>query len=218
MSATAISRVSKIQEVEITVQPKNLLKTLPYPPRRARRRCPATILADKRIAKVSGRIRELILSIKTINGIRTVGVPRGTRWASIWPVLNTTLNTVNLNQILNANLNEKTICLEGVKLYLSKPRTFLLTIKLKIALNNKTLCFNLLPKTELNSLTSLLTTLSFTKSTLLGRTHTPKLININTQKTELQLSTRPPLTGSKIENKFIIISRESPFRVTNSTP
>jgi hypothetical protein len=51
----------------------------PEEPRRERRRCPAIILAVKRIAKVKGRIINLIDSIITIKGIRIIGVPWGVK-------------------------------------------------------------------------------------------------------------------------------------------
>jgi hypothetical protein len=44
-------------------------------------KCPAIILAAKRMARVNGRITDLISSIKTITGTKTAGVPKGTRWA-----------------------------------------------------------------------------------------------------------------------------------------
>lgn len=40
-------------------------------------KCPAIILAANRIAKVNGRIKALIVSISTIKGISTEGVPLG---------------------------------------------------------------------------------------------------------------------------------------------
>jgi hypothetical protein len=43
-------------------------------PRRVRRRCPAIRLAVSRTERVKGRIILLIVSIKTINGIRRTGV------------------------------------------------------------------------------------------------------------------------------------------------
>jgi len=45
------------------------------------KRCPAIILAASRTAKVIGRIKELIISIHTMNGTNTTGVPSGTKWA-----------------------------------------------------------------------------------------------------------------------------------------
>lgn len=45
------------------------------------KRCPAIILAASRTAKVIGRIKELIISIHTMNGTNATGVPSGTKWA-----------------------------------------------------------------------------------------------------------------------------------------
>ncbi len=42
---------------------------------KVKRRWPAIILAGNRTAKVPGRVMFLIVSIKTINGTRTEGVP-----------------------------------------------------------------------------------------------------------------------------------------------
>ena len=53
-------------------------------PKRVKRRCPAIMLAERRIAKVPGRIIFLTVSISTINDISADGVPCGTRWASIY--------------------------------------------------------------------------------------------------------------------------------------
>lgn len=55
----------------------------PCPAIRASSRWPAIILAASRTERVSGRITLLIISIRTINGIRTGGVPSGTRCASM---------------------------------------------------------------------------------------------------------------------------------------
>jgi len=46
-------------------------------------RCPATILADKRTAKVIGRIKFLTVSINTIKFISLIGVPIGVMCATI---------------------------------------------------------------------------------------------------------------------------------------
>ena len=53
----------------------------PWPPKRTSRRWPATILAASRTARATGRTNSLIVSIITINGIRALGVPSGTRCA-----------------------------------------------------------------------------------------------------------------------------------------
>ena len=47
----------------------------PLFPSSVRSKCPAIIFAVKRTASVPGRIRLLIVSIITINGINMVGVP-----------------------------------------------------------------------------------------------------------------------------------------------
>jgi len=59
----------------------------PLFPRRVRRRWPAIMLAANRTDKVIGRIKFLVISIITINGIRAVGVPLGTRCAKALMVL-----------------------------------------------------------------------------------------------------------------------------------
>ena len=55
----------------------------PVLPKSVSKRWPAIIFAANRTAKVPGRITFLIVSINTINGIRTKGVPWGTIWANI---------------------------------------------------------------------------------------------------------------------------------------
>lgn len=56
-------------------------------PKRVINKWPAIILAVKRTAKEVGRIKFLIDSIKTINGIKIFGVPTGTKWQNIELVL-----------------------------------------------------------------------------------------------------------------------------------
>ena len=46
---------------------------------KSKSKCPAIILAANRIARVNGRITDLISSIKTMTGTKTTGVPKGTR-------------------------------------------------------------------------------------------------------------------------------------------
>ena len=54
----------------------------PCEPSKVNSKCPATILAARRIANVAGRITLLTLSIITITGIRKLGVPTGTKCAN----------------------------------------------------------------------------------------------------------------------------------------
>jgi len=52
---------------------------IPEDPRSVKSKCPAIILAVRRIDRVRGRINRLIDSIITMNGIRANGVPEGVR-------------------------------------------------------------------------------------------------------------------------------------------
>lgn len=56
-------------------------------PKSVNRRCPAIMFAVNRMARVPGRIIFLMVSIHTIKGIRTGGVPCGTKCANICMVL-----------------------------------------------------------------------------------------------------------------------------------
>lgn len=84
MIATADSRVkSKIWEITRIERIREDVIVGPVLPKRVKRRCPAIILAANRTANVPGRIMFLIVSINTINGIKTGGVPWGTKWANM---------------------------------------------------------------------------------------------------------------------------------------
>lgn len=74
------------------------------------------IFALNRIAKVNGRIINLIDSIITINGINILGVPWGVKWANILLKKLTMLNIIILIHIFKDNDKQNLICLEGVKI------------------------------------------------------------------------------------------------------
>lgn len=57
-----------------------LLMISPEDPNKVSNKCPAIILAVRRIASVRRRMINLIDSIKTIKGIKINGVPWGVRW------------------------------------------------------------------------------------------------------------------------------------------
>lgn len=57
-----------------------LLIDSPEDPRRDKSKWPAIMFAVSRIARVKGRIINLIDSIKTMKGIKGNGVPWGVRW------------------------------------------------------------------------------------------------------------------------------------------
>lgn len=76
---------------------------------------PLIILADKRIDKVIGRIKFLMVSIITIKNVSIIGDPMGTKWVII--LLNDVIHPFNIkvNQTGNAIIIDKIIWLEGVK-------------------------------------------------------------------------------------------------------
>lgn len=79
MIETADSNTSNKICVIIKNVIKNKVREGPKFPKRVSNKCPAIILAVSRTAKVIGRITFLIVSIHTIKGIKTLGVPWGTK-------------------------------------------------------------------------------------------------------------------------------------------
>jgi hypothetical protein len=83
ITATAPSRIrSKICAV-INIVSNVCLRADPLFPSRVNNRCPAIIFAVNRTASVPGRIKFLIVSMITMNGINIVGVPCGTGCSNI---------------------------------------------------------------------------------------------------------------------------------------
>ena len=95
------------------------------------RRCPAIILAASRTARVPGRIRFLMVSIITINGIRADGVPCGIKCASKLEVLFSQPNMIAASQAGRAKDKVKQGWLEAVKMYGSSPSVLLNIITTK---------------------------------------------------------------------------------------
>jgi len=112
MHATAHSRTTKRTKPIITTEKRDVI----CPPRRERRRWPATMLAANRTARAPGRIRLLIVSIITIKAISAPGVPGGTRWVNIWLYWNTQDHKIPPIHKGNAKDTVKTRCLELVKI------------------------------------------------------------------------------------------------------
>lgn len=77
---TAISKI--IRRFWVTIMKVKVLEDREGPddPIKDNNKCPAIILAVRRIARVKGRITSLRDSIMTIKGIRGAGVPWGVRW------------------------------------------------------------------------------------------------------------------------------------------
>lgn len=79
-------------------------------------KCPAIILAVRRIAKVKGRIIRLIDSIITIKGIRMKGVPWGVRWEKKSFIKLKMLNIIILNHKVRDKERQNLKWLEAVKI------------------------------------------------------------------------------------------------------
>jgi hypothetical protein len=150
----------------------------------------------------------LIVSIKTIKGINTGGVPCGTKWANICFVLLNQPNNINLNHRGKANDKVIVIWLVLVKIYGKRPRKLLNRIKVKREMNINVVPLNLwIPISILNSLWRVIKIL-FQKrvkregrnQNIIGKKRIPK-IELIQFKERLKIL----VEGSKIENKFIII-------------
>ena len=79
MQATPTSN-SKSRKSPKNKNKKRLPMAGPWEPSKVNSKCPATIFAANRIESVPGRMTLLTLSINTIKGIKTGGVPEGTKW------------------------------------------------------------------------------------------------------------------------------------------
>ena len=113
MKATEISRILRVMPEEMTTSAVTAVISPPFTSLISK--CPATILAAKRTERVIGRIKFLTNSIITIKGIRTLGVPEGTRWArNLFMDLRAKPMSIK-NHTLKARPRVKEIILEGVK-------------------------------------------------------------------------------------------------------
>lgn len=103
----------------------------PADPNRDKRRWPATILAVSRIESVMGRMINLINSIKTINGIKIVGVFEGVRWVNMWLVkLIQPNNIIPIHKINDSDI-QNLMWLDDVKIYGKRPIKLFHKIKVK---------------------------------------------------------------------------------------
>lgn len=83
MTATALSRIVRMNGATIKIIEEILLIDSIAFPRRVISKCPAIMFAVSRTHRVMGRIMFLVNSISTINLIRAEGVPCGTKCANI---------------------------------------------------------------------------------------------------------------------------------------
>lgn len=129
MNLTEISKIkSIIWSINIILKIKILLIMIPEDPNRVRSKCPAIMLAVNRIANVIGRIIKLIDSIKTMKGIKIVGVPWGVKWEKKSLIKCQILNSIIEIHIDSDSAKENLKCLEAVKIYGNKPIVLLIRI------------------------------------------------------------------------------------------
>lgn len=153
MIATADSSVSKAICAMINRVRIEWGKDGPVFPSSVNNRCPAIMLAANRTASVPGRIIFLIVSIHTIKGINTEGVPWGTRCANMcWVLL---IHPYNINEIHSgrARASVSVKCLVLVNTYGNNPIKLLNMIieNSEININVLPLCC-VVPRRVLNSL------------------------------------------------------------------
>lgn len=79
-------------------------------------KCPAIKLAVNRIDKDNGRIKILVVSIITINGVNIIGVLSGIKCAIIFLKFLIVDIIIKNNQNGIAKVNEKFICLDEEKI------------------------------------------------------------------------------------------------------
>lgn len=98
-------------------------------------RCPAIIFAVNRTDRDPGRIIFLIVSIIIMNGIRTGGVPIGSKWLNITLYLLIHPYSINDNHNGSAMARENTKWADDVNTYGSNPIKLLIKINIIIEIN-----------------------------------------------------------------------------------
>jgi hypothetical protein len=109
------------------------------------------MFAANRTESVIGRIMFLTISIITIKGINTGGVPLGTKWAKKFVILLIILYRINLTQRGKAKERVIAKCLVAVKVNDKRPTVLFTIINEKILTNKIILIFLPFRRTE-NSL------------------------------------------------------------------
>lgn len=128
MIATAASRIRR--RICAVISTVNIVWLIDGPllPSRVNNRCPAIMFAVSRTASVPGRIRFLIVSMTTINGINMVGVPWGTKCSNMWFVFLIHPNNINLTHNGKASVSVIVRCLVLVKMYGNNPKKLFIRI------------------------------------------------------------------------------------------
>lgn len=182
----------------------------PVLPKRVSNKWPAIMLAARRTARVPGRITFLIVSINTIKGMSTDGVPWGTKWANICWVWLIHPETINVTHKGIDKERVITMCLDLVKTYGNKPKKLLNTINLNNLINRIDT-----PKCEgsnkaLNSLCRVWVIFVHNKDQREGEAQYIYGTNSRPSKVDTQFKEKEKILedGSKIENKLAIIFKE----------
>lgn len=143
MTATADSSIKSNNCAKINNEIIIVEREFPVFPSKVKSKWPAIILADNRTANVPGRMIFLMVSIITIKGIKTDGVPWGTKCVNICFVLLNQPYNIKLNQRGRAKVKVKVIWLVLVKIYGNSPKKLLNKIKENKEINIKVVPLNL---------------------------------------------------------------------------
>ena len=128
ITATAASKINKRICAMIRTVNNVCLIDGPLFPRSVNNKWPAIILAVRRTANVPDRIRFLIVSMMTMNGISIVGVPCGTKCSNMWLVFLIHPNSIKLIHKGRARDSVRIRCLVLVKIYGNSPRKLFIKI------------------------------------------------------------------------------------------
>lgn len=126
--ATAASRIRRRICAAIRIVSKVWFIAGPLFPRRVSNKWPAIMFAVNRTARVPGRIRFLIVSMTTMNGISIVGVPCGTKCSNMWFVFLIHPNNINLTHNGSASVSVRVRWLVLVNTYGNSPRKLFIKI------------------------------------------------------------------------------------------
>lgn len=174
-------------------------------PSKVKRRCPAIILAAKRTESVIGRIIFLTNSMSTIKGIRTAGVPVGTRCAKKSVRLLISLNRIKASHSGRAIERVIARCLVAVKVNDKRLIVLLIIIMMK-SLVNKIMLIFLFFRSVSNSLFIVFMTFLIPNLKGLERIQyegTIRMMNKIILSQFVEINNKA--TGSKIENRLLII-------------
>jgi len=202
MKETANSRIVNITGININKITPLLTNAFPS---KDINRCPAIKLAVSRTHKVTGRIILLTSSIKTINIIRTLGVPWGTKWESILLVLLIHPNNIRANQNTKDSGKFKETWEETENTCGYKATTLIIIMNINNDIINKLTPFSFLPRVKETSLEKIET--SFLNKSIgekgINQVFKGKILKkINKTIQEIE---KVEIDGSKIEKRFVII-------------